>query len=83
MTLSIIPIRIIYFVIKFSKRYDDLLIDIKSIKHIFDDYMDNIMIIITYCELILTNRQKKKRLKNLLKWSFLLEDKELFLASKP
>ena len=55
-TLSIIPVRMICFVVKYDvERYDPMIIDIDMMKQIFEDYKDNTVIIITHSEPLLQN----------------------------
>ena len=53
-TLSVIPVRMICFVVKFENRHDPMLENIEIMKQIFEDYKDNIVIIITHSEPIIT-----------------------------
>ena len=49
-TLSIIPVRLICFVVKYSTRYDDLIRAVSQMLTIFKDYRKNIVLIITNSE---------------------------------
>ena len=49
-TLSIIPVRLICFVVKYSTRYDDLIRSVSQMLTIFKDYRKNIVLIITNSE---------------------------------
>ena len=53
-TLSVIPVRMICFVVKWENRHDPLLENIQIMKQIFEDYKDNTVIIITHSEPIIS-----------------------------
>ena len=53
-TLSVIPVRMICFVVKWENRHDLLLENIQIMKQIFEDYKDNTVIIITHSEPIIS-----------------------------
>ena len=57
--LSVIPIRIICFVIKLSTRYDLLLKAASRMFKIFYRHKDNISIIITFCEELINKQMKE------------------------
>ena len=70
--LSMIPVRLICFVIKYRTRYDDLIRDFNQMLLIFKDYRNNIMLIITNTEemtikskLDIENILKKNNVKNI------------------
>ena len=62
-TLSVIPVRMICFVIKFENRHDALINNIYAMKQVFEDYMDNTMIIITHSEPIIQNVRKQSEIR--------------------
>ena len=71
--LSTIPVRLICFVIKLGKRYDDLVKDFNQMLLIFKNYRKNIVIIITNTEEMTMKTQneivkifKKLKIKNLI-----------------
>ena len=51
--LSLIPIRMICFIVKYEMRYDLMIQKILALKEIFEDYKDNTLIILTQCDLVL------------------------------
>ena len=56
--LSTIPVKTICFVLKYSVRNDDLIREIEQMLEIFEDYTDNIVIIISKSEGIPINRME-------------------------
>jgi len=48
--LTIIPVRMICFVVKYDKRYDHLIMNISKMLSIFCNYKDNITIVVTHSE---------------------------------
>ena len=70
--LSAIPIRMICFVIKYSSRYDDLEIELGQMLSIFDNYLNNILIIVTKSEEV--DFKKKEEIKFLFKKKFNIEN---------
>lgn len=61
-TLSVIPVRMICFVIKYDNRHDHIINNIYAMKQVFEDYMDNTMIIITHSEPIIQNMRKQSEI---------------------
>ena len=66
-TLSIIPVRMICFVIKFDNRHDNIIQDIQEMKQIFEDYINNTIIIITHSEPILHNLKQQEDIRKIIK----------------
>ena len=58
----------ICFVIKYSSRYDDLEIELGQMLSIFDNYLNNILIIVTKSEEV--DFKKKEEIKFLFKKKF-------------
>lgn len=77
--LSVIPIRIICFVIKLSTRYDLLLRAASRMLKIFYRHKDNISIIITFCE-ELGNKQMKEIL-SILKTKLGFDETKVIFSS--
>ena len=65
--LSIIPSRIICFVIKYDVRYDPMITQAKEMKNIFEDYKNNTVIIITHAENIKNNIREQQNIDSVLK----------------
>ena len=65
--LSIIPSRIICFVIKYDSRYDTMITQVKEMKNIFEDYHKNTVIIITHTEEIKDNIREQQNIDAVLK----------------
>ena len=65
-TLSVIPVRMICFVIKFENRHDPMLENIEIMKQIFEDYKDNTVIIITHSEPILTKMAERTNIEHVI-----------------
>ena len=65
-TLSVIPVRMICFVIKFENRHDQMLENIEIMKQIFEDYKDNTVIIITHSEPILTKMAERTNIEHVI-----------------
>ena len=49
-TLSLIPFKMVCFVVKFTARYDDLVKSVTQMIKIFRNYMENILIVVTHCD---------------------------------
>ena len=65
-TLSVIPVRMICFVVKWENRYEMILENIKIMKQIFEDYKDNTVIIITHSEPIISKIQGRANIEHLI-----------------
>ena len=65
-TLSVIPVRMICFVVKWENRHDPLLENIQIMKQIFEDYKDNTVIIITHSEPIISKIQGRANIEHLI-----------------
>lgn len=65
-TLSKIPVRMICFVIKFTNRYDELLRDVNNLRDIFEDYIDNVVVIITHSEPIWINIRSRMEIEKII-----------------
>ena len=70
--LSLIPVRMICFVLKYSKRDDDLCREINQMLEIFEEYTENIMIIISNTEEI--NDTRKENIKYIIKEDYGIEN---------
>lgn len=65
--LSIIPSRIICFVVKYDSRYDTMIGQVKEMMNIFEDYKKNTVIIITHSEEIKNNIREQQNIDAVLK----------------
>ena len=72
--LSAIPVRIICFVIKYSPRNDDFERELGQMLVIFDNYIKNVVIIITKSEEIINNIKRKEEISFLFKNKFNIEN---------
>ena len=65
--LSIIPSRMVCFVVKNDNRYDEIIKQIKAMKAIFDEFKSNIVIIITHSEEIKNNIREQSNIEAVIK----------------
>ena len=65
--LSIIPVRMICFVIKYDNRHDKIIEAIQEMKQIFEDYMNNTIIIITHSEPIMEIMKEQNDIQTIIK----------------
>ena len=65
-TLSVIPVRMICFVVKFENRHDPMLENIQIMRQIFEDYKDNTVIIITHSEPIITKMAERTNIEHVI-----------------
>ena len=72
--LSAIPIRMICFVIKYSPRNDDFERELGQMLSIFENYIKNIVIIITKSEEISKDTKRKEDIKFIFKEKFKIEN---------
>lgn len=77
--LSIIPIRIICFVIKYSERYDLLIRGAARMLRIFHEHKNNIVIIITFSEELGNNEMKE--IQNIFKVKLGIEEEKVIFSS--
>ena len=79
-TLSVIPVRMICFVIKWENRHDPILENIQIMKQIFEDYKDNTVIIITHSEPIITKMAERTNIEHVIENMYFIKEVELFLV---
>jgi hypothetical protein len=77
--LSIIPIRIIGFVIKYSERYDLLIRAAARMFRIFHEHKNNIAIIITFSEEL--GNSQMKEIQNIFKAKFSIDEDKVIFSS--
>ena len=77
--LSVIPIRIICFVIKYSTRYDLLLKNATRMLRIFNEHRKNIAIIITFSEKL--RNEKKTEIQNIFRAKLGFDETKLIFSS--
>ena len=68
--LSSIPVKMICFVIKYSIHFDIMIEKIKFMSNIFEEYKNNILIIITHSEAIINNIQFQSNIIKIIKNTF-------------
>lgn len=82
LALSVIPVRMICFVIKLDERHDHLLSNINYLKEIFEDYKDNTVIIITHSEPIYTKFNKRNDIELLINNNFKYKKNRIIFSRK-
>ena len=81
-TLSVIPVRMLCFVIKWENRHDPIIKNIQIMKQIFEDYMDNTVIIITHSEPILTCMGKQTDIKHVIETMLFYKKNRIIFSYK-
>ena len=79
-TLSVIPVRIICFIIRFERRYDTIQKIALQMLKIFYEHKENICIIITFSENI--NVTQKSEIQYIFKKNFNIENKNVIIYFK-
>ena len=77
--LSIIPIKIICFTVKCSVRYDFIIREASEIPKIFPENINNIIIIITFCEGL--NIKQKSEIKKILQIKIKIPEDNIIFSS--
>ena len=81
-TLSVIPVRMICFVVKWENRHDPILENIEIMKQIFEDYKDNTVIIITHSEPILRNFVEQAKIEHVIENMLHYKKSRIFYSYK-
>jgi len=81
-TLSVIPVRMICFVIKWENRHDPMLENIQIMKQIFEDYKDNTVIIITHSEPIISNYAEQAKIEHVIENMLSYKRSRIFYSYK-
>ena len=79
-TLSILPVRMICFVVKYDNRYDRLLNEINIMKQIFEEYQNNIIIIFTHTEEIRYRFNIQSEILNIVKEKFKYQNNKIIFS---
>ena len=80
--LSVIPVKIICFIIRYTIRYDIMIRSLREMARIFQENINNIIIIITFSEVL--NNMKKCEIKKILqiKTNIKIPDDNIIFSSK-
>jgi len=81
-TLSVIPVRMICFVVKWENRHDPILENIQIMKQIFEDYKDNTVIIITHSEPIISNYAEQAKIEHVIENMLHYKKSRIFYSYK-